>query len=105
MFSSFSRWLGAVPLVVGPDQAGSVHGQDAIANPQPPVGGGRSVWDQSADVDAWSVEGSVLQAATPQSFLKCLLKVTLLKKHFTFLIAILSAKNKTWLEIVSVVLF
>lgn len=104
MFSSISRWLWAVPLVVGPDQAGSVHGQDAIANPQPAVGGGRSVWDQSADVDARSVEGSVLQAAT-QSFLKCLLKVTLLKKHFTFLIAILSAKNKTWLEFVGVVRF
>lgn len=58
--------LRAVPLIVGPDQAGSVYGQDAIADPQPPIRGGRSVRDQSADVDARSVERRVLQAGGHQ---------------------------------------
>lgn len=51
----------SVPLVVGPDQAGPVHRQDPVADLQPAVGGGGSVGDQRADVDARSVEGCVLQ--------------------------------------------
>lgn len=50
-----------VPLVVGPDQAGPVHRQDPIADLQPAVGGGGSVGDQRADVDARGVEGCVLR--------------------------------------------
>lgn len=50
-----------VPLVVCSYQTGPVHSQDAISDPQPAVGGSRSVRDQSPDVNAWSVEGSVLQ--------------------------------------------
>lgn len=52
---------GSVPLVVCSDQTGPVHSQDAISDPQSAVGGSRSVRDQSPDVDAWSVERSVLQ--------------------------------------------
>lgn len=51
----------AVPLVVGPDQTGPVHRQDPIADFQPAVRGGGSIGDERADVDSWSVEGSVLQ--------------------------------------------
>lgn len=81
-----------VPLVVGPNQTGSVHGQDAIADPQPPVGGGRSVRDQGADVDARGVERSVLQAGGHQRVSTVcgrFLKITLLNKPLLFLTAIL----------------
>lgn len=81
-----------VPLVVGPDQTGSVHGQDAIADPQPPVGGGRPVRDQGADVDARSVERSVLQSGGHQRVSTVcgrFLKTTLLNKPLLFLTAIL----------------
>lgn len=111
---SISRWrragtcsqgpgapLRVVPLVVGPDQTGAVHGQDAIADPQPAVGGGRPVWDQSADVDARSVEGSVLQGR--ETTHTC--STPSLKETFLLFIAIWSAKKETWPEFVSNVLF
>lgn len=53
--------LTSVPLVVCPNQTGPVHRQDPIANLQSAVRGGGSVGDQRADVNSWSVEGSVLQ--------------------------------------------
>lgn len=51
----------SLPLVVRSDQTGPVHRQDPVSDPQPAVGGSRSVRDQSPDVDAWSVERGVLQ--------------------------------------------
>lgn len=60
----------AVPLVVCPDQTGPVHRQDPVANFQPAVGGGGSVGDERADVNSWSVEGSVLrqrEASAPRA--------------------------------------
>lgn len=51
----------SVPLVVGSYQAGPVHSQDAVSDPQPAVRRRRAVRDQSSDVDAWSVERGVLR--------------------------------------------
>lgn len=48
-------------LVVCSYQTGPIHSQDAVSDPQSAVGGGGSVRDQSPDVNAWSVERSVLQ--------------------------------------------
>lgn len=50
-----------IPLVVCSDQAGSIHSQDAVSDPQSAVGRSRTVRDQSPDVDAWSIKRSVLQ--------------------------------------------
>lgn len=51
----------SVPLIVCSYQTGAIHSQDAISDPQSAVGGSRTVRDQSPDVNAWSVERSVLQ--------------------------------------------
>lgn len=61
MVTNSSSGTSSVPLVVCSDQAGPVHSQDAISDPQSAVGGSGSVRDQSPDVNAWSVERSVLQ--------------------------------------------
>lgn len=52
---------GSVPLVVCSYQAGAVHSQDAVSDPQSAVRGSRPFRDQGPDVNAWSIEGSVLQ--------------------------------------------
>lgn len=59
--SKATNGVGTAPLVVCSDQTGPVHGQDAISDPQSAVGGRRPVWDEGPDVDARSVERSVLQ--------------------------------------------
>lgn len=51
----------SVPLVVCSYQTGPVHCQDAVSNSQSAIRGSRSVGDQSPDVNARSVERSVLQ--------------------------------------------
>lgn len=53
--------LPSVPLVVCPDQTGPIHRQDPIANFQSAIRGSGSIGDQRADVNSWSVEGSVLR--------------------------------------------
>lgn len=53
--------LSSVPLVVCPDQTGPIHRQDPIANFQSAIRGSGSIGDQRADVNSWSVEGSVLR--------------------------------------------